>query len=233
MNPTDPRQPPAKPDRRPAPGTSFRRVATLARAACAAMLRDGRALPGRALPGRALRDRRGSVAVEAGLTLTLLAFATLAAFDGARYLKLMARAERVAGNLADIAARSDSLRDRPVFDAGTLPNDTGMLFELSRLMLDAPASAASASGVIVSAVSGTGSGHTVRWTRASAGLDASDARLSALGPLPAGAEFIVAEVIAAFQSVALDVSALGVDGRIYSRAVFRTRHGGAAALEAP
>ncbi|MFN3615448.1 MAG: hypothetical protein ACK4WC_12945 [Rubrimonas sp.] len=173
------------------------------------------------------RDRRASVAVEAGLTLTLLAFAALAAFDGARYLKLMARADRVAGNLADIASRSDVLRDRPVFDAASLPNDTGTLFELSRLMLDAPGA-----GIIVSGVRGSGTGHAVAWTRAAPELDPGEARVAHVGALPAGAEFVVAEVIVPFVPVALDVSGLGIGGRIYSRAVFRTRHGGPAMLEA-
>jgi hypothetical protein len=187
------------------------------------------AAPPPAPPSRApvLRDRRGSVAVEAGLTLTILAFAALAAFDGARYLKLMARADRVAGNLADMAARSDVLRDRPGFDAGTLPNDTGMLFELSRLMLDSPGA-----GVVISAVSGTGTGHAVAWTRAAPELDPGDARVAQVGALPAGADFIVAEVFAPFVPVAIDASGLGIGGRVYSRAVFRTRHGGPAALEA-
>jgi hypothetical protein len=179
-----------------------------------------------------LRDRRGSIAVEAALVLSLLAVAAVGAADGARYLQASARAERVAANIADMASRSLTLRDRPAVDDRTGPNDVGVFFLLARRI--AEPDDLTRGGVTLSSVSGAADGLVVNWMRTDgAAADASAQRLAEIGALTPGADYIVAEVVLPFSPALLDRARFGagLPDRIYRRAVFRTRSADLSILE--
>jgi hypothetical protein len=176
-------------------------------------------------------DRRGSVAVEAAAVLSLLCVASVAAIDGARYMQLTARAERIAASVADMASRSQSLRDRTAFDTQTLPDDTGMFFELARRMAGSPD--AETVSVALASLSGRDGGVDVNWTRADGPAAANAAgRFAALGPLPRGATFIAAEVRLPFDAILLDAGRLGagLPREVAGVWVFRTRAAGLTGL---
>jgi hypothetical protein len=187
-------------------------------------------------PGDALRallgDRRGSVAVEAALALSILMIAAVGAIDGARFLQASARAERLTANIADMASRSTGLRDRLAIDSLTRPDDLGMFVMLARRIAQ-PADLTQG-GVALSAVTGTGDGLIVNWMRADGeGATTSAARLAQIGGLPEGADFIVAEVFLPFDAILLDGSrfGFGLPDSIYRRAVFRSRSADLSLLE--
>lgn len=185
-----------------------------------------------ALLTRLARCRSGSVAIEAAGALSLLVLASVGAVDAARYAQASARAERLVANIADMAARSDSLRDRLLDDALTLPGDIGMFFRLAgRMALPVNLELG---GVAVSSVSGGAAGNLVNWMRVDgAAALAEPRRLADLPALPAGAHFIVAEVFLPFEPILLDRARLGAgfDRQIYQRAVFRTRTSSLTILE--
>jgi outer membrane murein-binding lipoprotein Lpp len=188
----------------------------------------------RSAVGRLARDRRGAVAVEAAVVLSLLMLAGVVGVDGARYLQLTARAERLAANLADIASRGDPMRDRVLVDDQTQVGDVGMIFRLARMMAR-PADLTAEGGVVLSSVSGTGAGVAVNWMRADGPeATASAERLAGIGALPSGDDFIVVEVFLPFDAILLETARLGVGlpPSIYRRAVFRSRGADLSVLEA-
>lgn len=183
--------------------------------------------PSRSLWRRALGER-GSVMVEAALLTPLMAVAIVAAADVARYLQVSARADRIAAGVADLVSRADVIRDRPQFDAASQSTDTGVYFELARVMAEPERLDDGAGGVVISSVTGRIGPATVNWMRASGGgAEASAARLAAMPRLPAGMPFVVAEVFLPFEPMILDretlIGRVGFDRVIYRRAVFRPR----------
>jgi hypothetical protein len=170
--------------------------------------------------------RRGSIAVEAALTLPLAMVAVAAFVDVSRYVQLTARADRIAATMADLVARADSIRDRPQFDAASISTDTGVYFDLARTVAEPEDLALG--GIVLASITGAAEGATVNWARGdgAAGI-ASPGRLGAIGPLPVGMPFVVAEVFLPFDPVVLDSHVLfagvGFDRTIYKRAVFRPR----------
>jgi hypothetical protein len=153
------------------------------------------------------------------------------AIDGARYVQLTARADRIAASVADMAARSQSLRDRTTFDLQTLPDDIGMFFELARRMTGA-ADAADVT-VALASLTGRGGGVQVNWSRADGPAAAgASVRFAALGALPAGSTFIAAELRLPFDALLLDADRLGVGlpSEVSSVWVFRTRAAGLTGL---
>lgn len=167
------------------------------------------------------------MAVEAALVLTILMGAAVMGFDAARAVQMTARAERIAAVLADVASRSEGIRDRAAFDAETLPEDTGMLFELAREM--AGAEGLQGGGVVVASISGGAGAAQVNWMRGSTPDLASAERLTAFDGLPQGVEVIVVEAVLPFNPAMLDPAQLGVGARVaggvYGRAAFRPRSG--------
>jgi len=183
---------------------------------------------------RLRRARGGAVVVETALMLPLIAIGVAALVDVSLYLQLTARAERTAAGLADLAARADEIRDRPLFDAASRSGDTGALFEMARAMAE-PADL-SLGGAVLASVTGSGTGATLNWARADGAAAAiSPDRITATGPLPAGMPFIVAEVFMPFDPIILDradlLGAIGFDRLIYRRAVWRPRGAALTRLE--
>lgn len=175
------------------------------------------------------RARRGSVVVEAALLLPLLALTMVASIDVARYLQMAARADRVAGALADMVSRADTIRDRPAFDAQSQSTDTGVYFELAR-QLAAPEDLAGAGGVVIRSLTGQAGGPRINWSRGQGpAADLSPGGVAVLTTLPAGMNFVVAEIFLPFRPIILDRRALlgevGFDRVIYRRAVYRPRAG--------
>lgn len=181
---------------------------------------------GSALWRRLRACARGNVAVEAALILPLLAVAIVASVDVARYLQLSARADRVAGSLADLVSRADIIRDRTALDHLSRNTDIGVYFRMAQEMA-APEPLVEG-GVVISSITGAAEAPVVNWMRADgAQASASAARLQTIPALPAGMPFVVAEVFLPFQPVILDREALigtiGFDRVIYRRALFRPR----------
>lgn len=176
---------------------------------------------------RLLRARSGAVVVEAALLMPLIAIAFVCSLDVARYLELGARADRIAGGVADLVSRADVIRDRTVMDAGTRSTDLGVYFALSREMA-LPEDLGAGGGVVISSVTGTAGAPAVNWMRSwGSGAAASAARLQALPPLPEGMSFVVAEIMLPFDPLILDrddlVGNIGFARVIYRRAIYRPR----------
>lgn len=186
-------------------------------------------------PGDPPRARRGSVAVEAAAVVALLMLAATALLDAGRYVQHVARADRVAAGLADLAARSGGLRDREAFDALSRNDDLGTLFELARRMAE-PLALGAGGRVALASISETAGGRVVNWARASAGADDLPG-LDDLPPLPAGADFVVAEATLPFETYtpggAAALRALGLPEAARRLALRRPRGGALTRLEAP
>jgi Flp pilus assembly protein TadG len=172
------------------------------------------------------RDRRGNVVVEAALILPLMAIAIVASVDVARYLQMSARADRIAGSVADLVSRADVIRDRRLVDHLSRSTDLGVYFRMAGEM--AQPEDLNAGGVVISSITGAAGRPVVNWMRSDgAQATTSATRLQAIPALPTGMPFVVAEVFLPFRPVILDRTALlgtiGFDRVIYRRALFRPR----------
>lgn len=190
----------------------------------------------RPLLARLLRGCGGNVAVEAALILPLMAIAIVASVDVARYLQLSARADRIAGSVADLVSRADVIRDRTALDHLSRNTDIGVYFRMATEM--SRPEDLGRGGVVISSISGSPTSPVVNWTRAyGAKATASVVRLQAIPSLPPGMPFVVAEVFLPFDPVILNREALlgtiGFDRVIYRRALFRPRAAALTTLAPP
>jgi Flp pilus assembly protein TadG len=182
---------------------------------------------------RALRAREGAVAIEAAILIPFLCFAALILIDTVRYIRTVARMDRVAAVTADLIARSDSIVDQVDFTTATRNNALGTFFLIANKVA-APGDLAADGRVIVTAVTPPAVA-TPNWQRTGPYTLAASSRLGDLPPLPTGGVLIVAEVFFRFRSVALETLGLlsSTDALIYRRAVFRPRLGALTTLETP
>lgn len=158
--------------------------------------------------------------------LPLLAVAIVASVDVARYLELSARADRIAGSVADLVSRADIIRDRQALDHLSRSTDIGVYFRMAAEMAE-PENLAEG-GVVISSITGAAGAPAVNWMRSSGlGASVSAARLQTIPALPPAMPFIVAEVFLPFHPLILDretlVGTIGFDRVIYRRALFRPR----------
>jgi len=181
-----------------------------------------------------LADRRGNVTIEAAIVLPIVLTMLVVGADVVRYLDTVARMERVAATTADLVARSETVIDRTDFAAPVANNDLATFLRVGNEVAH-PDDLESHGRVWVSAVRpGDGGGFSLLWRRTGPYDLEADSRLDALPALPTNGNFVVAEVIFAYQPLILDT--LGLDGFtpvIYRRALFRPRLSALAALETP
>jgi len=180
------------------------------------------------------RDRGGNVTIEAAITLPVVLLLMVLGGDVVRYLDTVARMERTAATTADLVARNETLIDHTDFTAPIANNDLATSL-LAANAVAYPDELESRGRVWVSAVRpGDGGGFSLLWRRTGPYTLDADSRLDSLPVLPTTGNFVVVEVIFAFEPVILDT--LGLDGFtpvIYRRALFRPRMTALAALEAP
>jgi hypothetical protein len=99
--------------------------------------------------------RRGSIAVEFALVAPILALLGLAVLDVVDFLRVALRLERTAGELVNVVAQYDALRDA----------DFVTIFDLAGRVA-APHRVTSSDGaVVVSGLANLGTGATVLWQR--------------------------------------------------------------------
>lgn len=186
---------------------------------------------------RLLAARNGSIAVEAALVLSLLMVLSLGAFDIVRYYQLIARIERAAFTTADLVARGEGVRDRPIYDEDSQTSDTGTYFELAAIAAR-PERLRAEGGVAIAALTGAAGPAQLHWSRGFGPLaDGFAARVAATGPLPADIPFVAVEISLPFDTLILGrAGALaGVDVAPVLRrtAVLRPRGGSLHILEVP
>jgi hypothetical protein len=101
------------------------------------------------------RGRRGSIAVEFTLVAPILALLGLAVLDVVDFLRVVLRLERTAGEVVNVVAQYDALRDE----------DFTTIFDLAGRVA-APYRVTSSDGaVILSGLANTGTGAMVLWQR--------------------------------------------------------------------
>lgn len=101
------------------------------------------------------RGRRGSIAVEFTLIAPILALLGLAVLDVVDFLRVALRLERTAGEVVNVVAQYDALRDA----------DFATIFDLAGRVA-APYRVTSSDGaVILSGLANTGTGAMVMWQR--------------------------------------------------------------------
>jgi hypothetical protein len=101
------------------------------------------------------RGRRGSIAVEFTLVAPILALLGLAVLDVVDFLRVVLRLERTAGEVVNVVAQYDALRDE----------DFATIFDLAGRVA-APYRVTSSDGaVILSGLANTGTGAMVLWQR--------------------------------------------------------------------
>ncbi len=182
-----------------------------------------------------LADRAGNVTIEAAIVLPFVLLLLVIGADVVRYLDTGARIDRAAAIAADLVARSESVVDRTDFDAPIANNDLATFLSAANEVAH-PHDLETKGRVYVSAVRpGEGGGFTLLWRRTGPyGLDAESRLDEGLPPLPTNGNFVVAEVVYAYEPFILDT--LGLEGFtpiIYRRAIFRPRLAALAALESP
>jgi hypothetical protein len=180
------------------------------------------------------RDRRGNVTIEAAIILPVLLTMLVLGADLARYLSTVARMDRVAAAVADLVARSETVIDRTDFTAPVANNDLATFLRAGNEAAH-PNDLAARGRVWVSVVRpGEGGGFELMWRRSGPYQLEALSRLDSLPDLPANGNFVVAEVIFAYEPLILDT--LGIDGFtpvVYRRAIFRPRLTALAALDPP
>ena len=181
-----------------------------------------------------LRDRHGNVAIEAAIIVPVLLTMLVVGADVARYLQTAARMDRVAATVADLVARSETVIDRTDFTAPVANNDLATFLRAGNEAAH-PNDLAARGRVWVSAVRpGEGGGFELMWRRTGPYELEALSRLDSLPDLPANGNFVVAEVIFAYEPLILDT--FGIDRFtpvLYRRAIFRPRLTALAALASP
>lgn len=181
-----------------------------------------------------VRDRRGNVTIEAAIILPVMLTMLVLGADLARYLDTVARMDRVAATVADLVARSETVIDRTDFTAPVANNDLATFFRAGNEAAH-PNDLAGRGRVWVSVVRpGEAGGFELMWQRTGPYQLEALSRLESLPELPTNGNFVVAEVIFAYEPLILDT--LGVDAFtpvVYRRAIFRPRLTALAALDPP
>lgn len=124
------------------------------------------------------RRRRGSVAVEFTLVAPILAVLGLAVLDVVDFLRVALRLERTAGEVVNVVAQYEALREE----------DFATIFDLAGRVA-APYRVTSADGaVILTAIANTGTGPLVLWQRrqGSGGYASAFGAEGGVATIPAG-----------------------------------------------
>jgi hypothetical protein len=188
----------------------------------------------RAWLARAAAAREATVAIETAIIVPLLCVAILFLVDTVRFIRTVARVERVAGITADLVARNDVVVDRVDFRTATLNNELGMFFLVANKAAE-PDNLAAEGRVIVTSITPIAAGGTLNWQRTGPYGVGEPSRLGTLPPLPTSGAVIVAEVFLRFRSAILETTGLlsAADAMIYRRALFRPRLAALETLAAP
>lgn len=165
-----------------------------------------------------LRDRRGSVFVEAALSLSLLMTMALGGYDVLRYYQILSRVERSAATTASLVARGEVIRDRAAFDEQSGSSDVGTYMALAAMTAE-PEPLTTDGGTVIAAITGTSGAPRVEWVRMAGPLSAgaSDRLEAGLPTLPAGMPLVVVEI-----SLPFDTLLIGPAGRLASLEVPQT-----------